>query len=164
MSGDKIIPCIWFHVGEARKAAEFYVSLGLADSHVAAGFDSPADNPSTSAGAELVVNFTLAGRSYMGLNGGPQFPQTEAISFQILTDNQDETDRLWAAITSNGGAESQCGWCKDRWGVNWQITPRRLMDFYKDPNPARCKAAFAAMMAMRKIDIAVIEAAADAAS
>ena len=107
--------------------------------------------------------FTLAGRTFLGLNGGPRFPQTEAVSFQIYTDDQAETDRLWNAIVGAGGQESQCGWCKDRWGVSWQITPKRLMQFY-DESPARAKAAFAAMMEMRKIDIAALEAAADAAS
>ena len=161
---DKITPCIWYDLGQARPAAEFYMSLGLPDSSIDSVFESPADNPSSSAGAELVVEFTLAGRSFLGLNGGPIFPQTEAISFQVYTEDQAETDRLWNAIVENGGAESQCGWCKDRWGVNWQITPRRLMAFYSDPNPARAKAAFEAMMTMKKIDIAALEAAADAAS
>jgi len=160
---DKITPCIWYDLGQARAAAEFYVSLGLPDSHVDSTHASPSDNPSSKAGEELVVEFTLAGRTFMGLNGGPQFPQSEAVSFQVYTDDQAETDRLWNAIVGNGGAESQCGWCKDRWGVNWQITPRRLMEFYNDPNPARAKAAFESMMTMRKIDIAALEAAADAA-
>jgi len=160
---DKITPCIWYDVGQARPAAEFYMSLGLPDSSIDSVFESPADNPSSSAGAELVVEFTLAGRSFLGLNGGPIFPQTEAISFQVYTEDQAETDRLWNAIVENGGAESQCGWCKDRWGVNWQITPRRLMAFYSDPNPARAKAAFEAMMTMKKIDISALEAAADRA-
>ena len=161
---DKITPCIWYDLGQARAAAEFYVSLGLPDSRVDTVHDSPADNPSTPAGEELVVEFTLAGRTFLGLNGGPLFPQTEAVSFQIYTDDQAETDRLWNAIVGAGGTESQCGWCKDRWGVSWQITPRRLMAFYNDPNPARAKAAFEAMMTMQKIDIAALEAAADAAS
>ena len=161
---DKITPCIWYDLGQARAAAEFYVSLGLPGSHVDTVHDSPADNPSTAAGEELVVEFTLAGRTFMGLNGGPMFPQTEAVSFQVYTDDQAETDRLWNAIVGNGGAESQCGWCKDRWGVNWQITPKRLMQFHSDPDPARAKAAFEAMMTMKKIDIAALEAAADAVS
>ncbi|MGA0545404.1 VOC family protein [Brevundimonas sp. VNH65] len=160
---DKITPCIWYDLGQARAAADFYMSLGLPDSRIDATIASPNDNPSTQAGDELVVEFTLAGRSFMGLNGGPMFPQSEAISFQIYTDDQAETDRLWNAIVDNGGEESQCGWCKDRWGVNWQITPRRLMAFYRDPEPARTKAAFDAMMTMKKIDIAALEAAADAA-
>ena len=158
----KIAACIWYDLGQAKPAADFYMSLGLADSHIDGVHASPSDNPSTKAGEELVVEFTLAGVSFLGLNGGPQFPQTEAISFQIYTDDQAETDRLWNAIVGNGGAESQCGWCKDRWGVNWQITPKRLMDFYNDPNPLRAKAAFDAMMTMQKIDIAALEAAAAA--
>ncbi|WGM46775.1 hypothetical protein KOAAANKH_01648 [Brevundimonas sp. NIBR10] len=161
---DKITPCIWYDLGQARAAAEFYVSLGLPDSRVDTVHDSPVDNPSTPAGEELVVEFTMAGRTFMGLNGGPMFPQTEAVSFMVYTDDQAETDRLWNAIVGNGGAESMCGWCKDRWGVNWQITPRRLMQFHSDPNPARAKAAFEAMMTMKKIDIATLEAAADAVS
>ena len=160
---DKITPCIWYDLGQARAAAEFYVSLGLPDSRVDTVFDSPIDNPSSKAGEELTVEFTLAGRSFLGLNGGPQFPQSEAVSFQVYADDQAETDRLWDAIVGNGGQESQCGWCKDRWGVNWQITPKRLMAFYTDGNPARAKAAFGAMMSMRKIDIAALEAAADKA-
>lgn len=161
---DKIIPCLSYDRGQARAAAEFYVSLGLPDSHVDRVQASPSDNPSTTQGEELVVEFTLAGRRYMGLNGGPNFPQTEAVSFMILTDDQAETDRLWKAIVRNGGRESDCGWCKDRWGVSWQITPRRLMAFYDDPNPARAKAVFEAMMTMQKIDIVALEAAADAVS
>ena len=160
---DKITPCLWYDTGQARAAAEFYVSLGLADSRIDATHTSPADNPSAPAGAELMVEFTLAGRAFLGLNGGSIFPQTEAVSFVIQTGDQAETDRLWNAIVGNGGQESMCGWCKDRWGVSWQITPRRLLDFYRDPNPARTRAAFEAMMTMKKIDIATLEAAADAA-
>lgn len=160
---DRIVPCLWYDLGQARAAAEFYVSLGLPDSRIERIQISPVDNPSTTEGQELVVEFTLAGRRFMGLNGGPQFPHTEAVSFQILTEDQAETDRLWNAIVGDGGQESQCGWCRDRWGVNWQITPRRLMAFYDDPNPARVHAAFAAMMTMKKIDIAALENAADAA-
>lgn len=159
---DKITPCIWYDLGQARKAAEFYMSLELPDSRIDRVHASPADNPSSKEGAELMVEFTLGGRSFLGLNGGPIFPQSEAVSFIIHTDDQAETDRLWDAITSNGGAESQCGWCKDRWGVSWQITPRRLMAFHTDPSPARARAAFEAMMTMKKIDIAALEAAADA--
>jgi predicted 3-demethylubiquinone-9 3-methyltransferase (glyoxalase superfamily) len=160
---DKITPCIWYDLGQAEEAANFYVSLGLPDSRVDTVARAPTDNPSTKAGDVLVVEFTLAGRSFLGLNGGPMFPQTEAISFQIYTDDQAETDRLWDAIVGNGGQESMCGWCKDRWGVSWQITPKALMDLHRDPNPARAKAGFDAMMKMKKIDIAAIRAAADAA-
>jgi predicted 3-demethylubiquinone-9 3-methyltransferase (glyoxalase superfamily) len=159
---DKITPCIWYDNVQARAAAEFYMSLGLPDSRIDRVHASPTDNPSGKAGEELMVEFTLAGRSFLGLNGGPIFPQTEAVSFIIQTRDQAETDRLWDAIVGNGGAESVCGWCKDRWGVNWQITPRQLMAFYTDANPARAKAAFDAMMKMKKIDIAALEAAADA--
>ena len=160
---DKIIPCLWYDLGQARLAAEFYISLGLPDSRIDRVVASPADNPSAPAGAELLVEFTLAGGRYLGLNGGPIFPHTEAVSFVIVTDDQAETDRLWDAIVGNGGKESDCGWCKDRWGVNWQITPRRLLDFYDDPDPARTRAAFEAMMTMKKINIAALDAAADAA-
>ena len=160
---DKITPCIWYDTGQARAAAEFYMSLGLPDSRIDRVHASPADNPSSKEGQELMVEFTLAGMPFLGLNGGPIFPQTEAVSFMIFTEDQAETDRLWNAIVDAGGQESQCGWCKDRWGVSWQITPRRLMAFHTDPNPARARAAFEAMMKMKKIDIATLEAAADAA-
>ena len=161
---DKITPCIWYDLGQAKAAAEFYVSLGLPDSRIDNVALSPADNPSSPQGAELLVEFTLAGRSFLGLNGGPIFQQSEAVSFIITTEDQAETDRLWDAIVGNGGQESQCGWCKDRWGVSWQITPRALMDLHREANPARAKAGFEAMMTMKKIDIAAILAAADAAS
>ncbi len=154
---DKIVPCLWYD-GTAEEAATFYCSL-LPDSRVDAVNKSPADNPSTKEGAILTVEFTLAGRKYLGLNGGPHFRFNEAISFQVLTEDQAETDRLWDAITSNGGAESMCGWCKDRWGMSWQITPRALMDLYHG-DPEAAKRGFEAMMTMRKIDIATIEAAA----
>jgi len=160
---DKITPCIWYDRGQARAAAEFYVSLGLPDSRIDHVALTPADNPSTSIGEELMVEFTLGGRSFLALNGGPVFPQTEAVSFLIQTEDQAETDRLWDAIVGNGGAESMCGWCKDRWGVSWQITPRALMDLHREANPARAQAGFRAMMTMKKLDIAAILAAADAA-
>ena len=152
--------CVWYD-GTAEEAARFYASV-FPDSHVGAVHRSPMDNPGNKAGDVMIVEFTVCGVECIGLNGGPIFPQTEAVSFTIYTDDQAETDRLWDAIVSNGGAESVCGWCKDRWGVNWQITPRRLMQFYSD-TPARSKAAFDAMMTMHKIDIAALEAAADAA-
>lgn len=154
----KIVPCLWFN-GQAEQAANFYVSL-LPDSRVDKVIRSPADTPSGPAGMVLVVEFTLAGNKYSGLNGGPQFPFTEAVSFQVYCDDQAEVDRLWAAL-SDGGAPNVCGWLKDRWGLSWQIVPKRLMQLLKDPDPARAKRAMEAMMAMGKIDIAAIEKAAD---
>lgn len=154
----KIAPCLWYD-GAAEEAASFYVSL-LPDSRVDRVVTAPADNPSSKQGNVLVVEFTLAGQQFVALNGGPQFKFTEAVSFHIFTDDQAETDRLWDAITSNGGQESMCGWCKDRWGMSWQITPRRMMEFLFDPDRGRSRRAFEAMMTMHKIDIAAIEAAA----
>ena len=152
---ENLLTCIWYDRGQARAAAEFYMTLGLPDSRITNVVHAPADNPSTAQGEELVVEFTLMGRLFSGLNGGPVFPQTEAVSFMIITEDQEETDRLWDAITGNGGAESACGWCKDRWGVNWQITPRRLLDLLGDP--ARAIPAFEAMNTMHKIDIAALD-------
>ena len=120
---------------------------------------APGDYPDGKQGDVLTVEFTVAGIPCIGLNGGPQFKHSEAFSFQIATDDQAETDRLWNAIVGNGGQESECGWCKDKWGLSWQITPRALMDAIADPDPAAAKRAFDAMMTMRKIDIAAIEAA-----
>ena len=157
---EKIIPCLWYD-GTAEEAAAFYVSL-LPDSRIDSVHRSPADNPSTSEGAVLVVEFTLAGRKYVGLNGGPHFKFNEAISFQVQTDDQAETDRLWDAITGNGGEESMCGWCKDKWGMSWQITPRRLVELTYGSDPEVAKAVFQSMMTMRKIDIATLEAAREA--
>ncbi|MFN3353275.1 MAG: VOC family protein [Brevundimonas sp.] len=156
---DKIVPCLWYDRGQALKAVEFYMSLGLPDSRIDQVNTSPSDNPHSghAAGEELTVAFTLAGRSFLALAGGPAFPHTEAVSFTILTDDQAETDRLWDAIVSNGGAESACGWCKDRWGVNWQITPRRLIEVVTHPDPDVARAGFEAMMTMTKIDIAALD-------
>ena len=156
---DKIIPCLWYNY-DAEEAANFYVTL-LPDSEIENVVRSPADTPSNKAGDVLVVEFTLAGRPYIGLNGGPLFRFSEAVSFQIRTEDQAETDRLWDAIVSNGGAESMCGWCKDRWGLSWQITPKRLLELNADPDPARARRAMEAMLKMRKIDIAAVERAAD---
>ena len=153
--------CLWFEK-DAEGAARFYAET-FPDSAVTAVHKAPSDFPDGKAGDVLTVDFTVCGVPCMGLNGGPAFPQSEAFSFQIATEDQEETDRLWNAIVDAGGQESQCGWCKDRWGVSWQITPRRLMAFHTDPNPARARAAFEAMMKMKKIDIATLEAAADAA-
>ena len=155
---DKIIPCLWYD-GTAEEAAAFYVSL-LPDSRVDAVHKAPSDNPSTAEGAALVVEFTLAGRQYVGLNGGPQFKFDEAVSFTIMTDDQAETDRLWNAIIGNGGSESMCGWCKDKWGLSWQITPRQLVNYVYGADAKVAARVFQAMMTMRKIDIAALEAAA----
>ena len=152
----KMTTCLWFDHGQAREAAEFYASV-FPDTHVGPALASPADNPSTKRGGEITVEFTLLGQSFVGLNGGSRFSPTEAVSFQVFTDTQEETDRYWNAIVGNGGAESMCSWCKDRWGFSWQIVPRALMAGMTDPDPAAAKRVMEAMMTMRKIDIAQIE-------
>ena len=149
--------CLWFNK-DAHEAARFYAAT-FPDSKVTAVLKAPGDYPSGKAGDVLTVDFTVLGIPCMGLNGGPTFKQSEAFSFQIATDNQEETDRYWNAIVGNGGAESACGWCKDKWGLNWQITPVALTQAITDPDPAAAKRAFDAMMTMRKIDVAAIEAA-----
>ncbi len=149
--------CLWYD-NAALEAAEFYASI-FPDSHVDAVMRAPADFPSGRKGDVLTVQFTVLGIPCLGLNGGPAFPQTEAFSFQVATDDQAETDRFWEAIVGNGGRESACGWCKDRWGVNWQITPRVLSEAIADPDPDVARRAFEAMMTMTKIDVAAIEAA-----
>jgi predicted 3-demethylubiquinone-9 3-methyltransferase (glyoxalase superfamily) len=155
----KITPCIWSN-HTAEEQAAFYATL-LPDGRVVRTERTPSDTPAQQAGDVIVVEFELGGLRYVLLNGGPMFPQTEAVSFMILTDDQAETDRLWDAIVGNGGQESQCGWCKDKWGVNWQVTPRRLLELgYENPDKAAARRAFEAMMTMKKIDIATIEAAA----
>ena len=149
--------CLWYD-GTALDAARFYAQT-FADSSVDAVHHAPGDFPSGKAGDVLTVEFTVLGLPCLGLNAGPAFPHTEAFSFQVATDDQAETDRLWHAIIDNGGQASACGWCKDKWGLSWQITPRILSDAIASPDPAVAKRAFAAMMTMTKIDIATIEAA-----
>lgn len=148
--------CLWYDT-EAEAAARFYAQT-FPDSVVHAIHRAPADYPSGKAGNILTVEFTVAGIPCLGLNGGPAFRQTEAFSFQIATDDQEETDRYWNAIVCNGGEESACGWCKDRWGVSWQITPRALTQALAAGGD-EAKRAFEAVMGMKKIDIAAIEAA-----
>lgn len=149
--------CLWFDK-DALDAAQFYADT-FPDSVVRAVHRAPADYPSGKKGDVLTVEFTVAGIPCIGLNGGPIFPHSEAFSFQIATEDQEETDRLWNAVVGNGGQESACGWCKDKWGLNWQITPRVLSEAIADPDPEAARRAFEAMMQMRKIDIATIEAA-----
>lgn len=146
--------CLWFN-GTAQDAAKFYAAT-FPDSRVSAVHKAPSDYPSGKAGDVLTVEFTVVGIPCLGLNGGPTFPQSEAFSFQIATGDQAETDRYWNAIVDNGGAESACGWCKDRWGLSWQITPKVLTDAMAAGGDV-AKRAFDAMMTMRKIDIATIE-------
>ncbi len=155
---NKMTTCLWFDKGEARKAAEFYASV-FPDTTVGERHAAVSDFPGGHQGEELTVDFTLLGQSFVGLNGGPNFKANEAVSFMVLTDDQAATDRYWNAIVGNGGQESQCGWCKDRWGFSWQITPRVLLEATTSPDKAAAQRAFAAMMTMQKIDIAKIEAA-----
>lgn len=149
--------CLWYD-GTAEDAAQFYAET-FPDSEVGAIRRAPGDYPDGHEGDVLTVEFTVCGIPCVALNGGSAFRHNEAFSFQIATDDQAETDRLWNAIVDNGGEESACGWCKDKWGVSWQITPRSLFDALSDPDPGAAKRSFEAMMGMTKIDIANIEAA-----
>ena len=150
--------CLWYR-DDAEAAARFYAET-FPNSSVGKVHKSPADNPSANEGDPLTVDFTVMGIRCMGLNGGPHFQQSEAFSFVVVTEDQAETDRYWNAIVGNGGQESMCGWCKDKWGVSWQITPRILAEAM-DGDPARAKRIFEAMMTMKKIDVAAIERAAN---
>ena len=149
--------CLWYN-GSALDAANFYAQT-FPDSSVGTVLRAPGDFPSGKEDDVLTVEFTVMGVPCLGLNGGPVFKHNEAFSFQVCTEDQAETDRLWNAIVGNGGQESACGWCKDKWGLSWQITPRMLTEAINDPDRAAAKRAFDAMMDMRKIDIAAIEAA-----
>lgn len=149
--------CLWYD-RDALEAATFYAAT-FPDSAVGAIHRAPGEFPSGKEGDVLTVDFTVFGMPCMGLNGGPAFKHSEAFSFQVATDDQEETDRYWNAIVGNGGQESECGWCKDKWGLSWQITPRVLTEAFNSPDRAVAKRAFDAMMTMRKIDVATIEAA-----
>ena len=153
----RIAPCLWFNKN-AEEAARFYAAT-FPDSRVTAVHRSPADYPNGKAGDVLTVEFTVLGLPFVGLNGGPEFKFDEAVSFQVFTDTQEETDRYWNAIVGSGGQESMCSWCKDKFGVSWQIVPRVLLAAITDPDQAVARRAMEAMMTMKKIDIAKIEAA-----
>jgi predicted 3-demethylubiquinone-9 3-methyltransferase (glyoxalase superfamily) len=159
---DKIVNCLWY-AGGAEEAAIFYAAT-FPDSRVVSVNRTPVDTPGNKAGDVITVEFTVLGRAFIGLNGGPIFTPNEAVSFMVMTEDQAETDRYWNAIVDNGGQESMCGWCKDKWGHSWQITPRVLMEATTSNDAAVASRAFAAMMTMGKIDIAAIEAAVQGAA
>lgn len=152
-------PCLWFD-GQAEEAAAFYITL-LPDSRIDKVWRSPADTPSGPSGMVMTVDFTLHGQRYQGLNGGPHFRFNEAVSFVIECPDQAEVDRLWAALAADGGAPGPCGWIKDRFGLSWQIVPRRLDELVNDPDPERARRAMEAMLQMGKIEVAELERAAD---
>ena len=154
----KVFPCLWFD-GNAEEAAEFYATL-LPDGHVDKVWRTPAETPSGPAGAVLTVDFTLAGQPFQGLNGGPDFRFNEAVSFVVDCADQDEVDRLYDALTAGGGEPGPCGWVKDRFGLSWQLVPRRLNELLDDPDPERARRAMEAMLKMGKIEVAELEAAA----
>lgn len=153
----RIAPCLWFD-GDAEEAATFYAAT-FPDSRITAVTQAPGDYPAGKQGDALTVEFTVCGMAFVGLNGGPHVKPNEALSFQVYTETQDETDRYWNAIVGNGGQESECGWCKDRWGFSWQIAPRVLIEAIGSPDPGVARRAFDAMITMRRIDHARIEAA-----
>lgn len=153
----KLAACLWFDKN-AEEAARFYAAT-FPDSRVVAVRKAPADYPNGKAGDVLTVEFTVLGQSFVGLNGGPGIKFSEAVSFQVFTDSQEETDRYWDAVVKNGGTEVACGWCRDRFGLSWQIVPRVLMEGMSDPDPAAARRVMEAMMKMVKIDIGAIEAA-----
>lgn len=151
----KLFPCLWFD-GDAEEAANFYVTL-LPDSHVDKVWRSPAETPAGPEGMVLTVDFTLSGQPMQGLNGGPEFTFNEAVSFAIECDDQAEVDRLWGTLTADGGEPGPCGWVKDRFGLSWQVFPRRLNELLDDPDPERARRAMEAMLTMSKIEVDALE-------